>query len=211
MFTKKVPETSIRRLSIYFRELTSLEKGGIISISSSALSQRLGFSDAQIRRDLSYFGQFGRSGLGYRVAKLKKVIARILGLENQVWNVALVGIGNLGSALLAYKGFRQQGFFIKVAFDTNPSKVGRIFKGVKVESLSRISSSVKRKKITIGVIAVPAQAAQDIADLLAKSGIKGILNFAPIRINVSPKITVKNVDLSMELENISYFLAARRR
>lgn len=211
MFTKKVPETSIRRLSIYFRELTSLEKKGLVSISSLGLSQRLGFSDAQIRRDLSYFGQFGRTGIGYKVSPLKKAIARILGLDNKIWNVVLVGVGNLGSALLAYKGFKEQGFFIKIAFDNNPAKIGRIVKNIKIEDLNKISTLVKENNITIGIIAVPAEAAQEVADILSKSGVRGILNFAPARVTVSPKIMVKNVDLSMELENISYFLASKKK
>lgn len=211
MLTKKIPETSIRRLSLYFRQLTNLEKGGIISISSSGLSQCLGFSDAQIRRDLSYFGQFGRSGIGYRVSELKKSIAGILGLDNKIWNVALVGAGHLGSALLAYRGFKEQGFFIKIAFDLSPHKIGRSFKGVKIEGLNKIPSLIKQKKITIGIIAVPAEDAQEVAYLLAKSGIRGILNFAPVRINVPPKVIVRNVDLSMELENISYFLVKKRK
>lgn len=211
MFTKKIPDTSVRRFSLYFRQLAGLEKSGIISISSSGLSQRLGFSDAQIRRDLSYLGQYGRTGIGYNVSKLKKAIAKILGLDSRIWNVALVGAGNLGSALLAYKGFKEQGFFIKVIFDSNPHKIGRIVKGIKIESLNQISRLIKEKDVTIGIIAVPAEATQEVADLLSKSGIKGILNFAPVRVSVSPRIILRNVDLSMELENISYFLAAKRK
>jgi redox-sensing transcriptional repressor len=209
MFSKKIPETSIRRLSLYFRQLNSLEKSGVISISSLGLSQRLGFSDAQIRRDLSYFGQFGKSGIGYPVNQLKESISRILGLDNRAWNVALVGVGNLGSALLAYNGFKDQGFFIRAAFDSNPKKIGRNFSGIKIESLKKISSLIKERKITIGIIAVPSEVAQDTAYLLSKSGVKGILNFSPARINIPGKVIVRNVDLSMELENISYFLAAK--
>ena len=194
---------------MYFRQLNSLGKSGVISVSSSGLSQRLGFSDAQIRRDLSYFGQFGRSGIGYPVNQLKESISKILGLNNRTWNVALVGAGNLGAALLAYKGFKEQGFFIRAAFDTNPKKIGRTFNGVKIESLNKISSLIKERKITIGIIAVPSEVAQETAYLLFKSGIKGILNFSPARINIPGKIIVRNVDLSMELENISYFLAAK--
>ncbi len=211
MFSKKIPATSVRRLSLYFRELANLEKNGILSVSSADLSRRLGFSDAQIRRDLSYFGQFGRSGIGYSVSGLKKSIAKILGLNNKIWNVALVGVGNLGLALLAYKGFKEQGFFIKTAFDINPHKIGREFKGIKVEDLNKISTAVKEKSITIGIIAVPAVAAQEVADTLSESGIRGILNFAPAVVNASSKIIVKNVDLSMELENISYFLTAGKK
>jgi redox-sensing transcriptional repressor len=211
MFTKKIPETTVRRLSAYFRLLSFLEKNGIVSISSSGLSQRLGFTDAQIRRDFSYFGQFGQSGIGYPVSELKKVMAKILGLDNKIWNVALVGVGNLGSALLTYKGFKQQGFFIKTAFDINPRKIGRSFRGIKIESLKKISSLVKEKNITIGIIAVPAEAAQEVANILSQSGIRGIINFAPLRINVHSRIIVRNVDLSMELENISYFLATKRK
>lgn len=211
MFTKKIPETTIRRLSLYFRQLSFLEKSGIVSISSSGLSQRLGFTDAQIRRDFSYFGQFGQSGIGYPVSELKKVIAKILGLDHKIWNVALVGVGNLGCALLAYKGFKEQGFFIKAAFDSNPRKIGRSFRGIKIGSLKKISSLIKERDITIGIIAVPSEAAQEVANILSRSGIRGIINFAPVRINVPSRIIVRNVDLSMELENISYFLATKRK
>lgn len=207
----KIPETTILRLSLYLREARRLEDMKTDFVSSRRISKELGFSDAQIRRDLNYFGQFGRSGKGYDVSRLKKVISGILGVSKRKWSVALVGVGNLGSALLSYKGFKEQGFMIKAAFDKLPDRINKTIAGLRILSAEKIVETLKRERIKIGIIAVPSDDAQKVADMLIRGGVKGILNFAPAKIQVPQenKIIVRNVDLSTELEVLSYFLSQR--
>ncbi|MBD3380094.1 MAG: redox-sensing transcriptional repressor Rex [Candidatus Omnitrophica bacterium] len=207
MATKRIPETTVKRLFIYLREVTELSEFNIRTVSSSELGERTNLSDAQVRKDLGYFGQFGVSGSGYNVLELKKALERIVGKDKR-WKVALVGVGHLGEALLSYSGFTEQGLDIVSAFDVSEDLVGASVKGVKVESFAKLREAVKENGIPMAIIAVPAGEAQKAADVLVDSGIKCILNFAPVNLDVPGKIKVNNVDLSRELEILAYFLAS---
>jgi redox-sensing transcriptional repressor len=198
---RKVPELAVPRLSQYYRAL--LESGGREVISSEDLAALTGYGAAQIRKDLTYFGQFGTPGLGYNVGELKKSLSRILGLDEE-WSVALVGVGNLGAALLGYKGLRRPGFRLAAAFDKDPEKAGRTLEGVPVHEISELPRVVSRHGIRMGVITVPASAAQEVADQLAAAGVKAILNFAPLRLKVPAEVTVHNIDVAIELERLSF-------
>jgi redox-sensing transcriptional repressor len=199
----KIPEKTVTRLSIYLRCLEELEADGITSVSSKRLAERFGLNSAQVRKDLAYFGQFGVRGLGYSVGELKHNLERILGLK-QDWEVTLVGVGNLGSALLAYRGFGARGFHLGIAFDTDPAKIGQTISGVPVADLADLVETVRAKGIKIGIITVPAPAAQGVAEHLAEAGVTAILNFAPAQITVPEGIKVQNVDLSVLLKTLSY-------
>ena len=202
---KKIPWNSINRLSLYLRELSRLEQDGKKAVSSSELADLTDFTDTQVRKDLSYFGQFGTSGTGYDVSSLKKNIGNILG-KDSVFNVILVGAGNLGTALLSYPGFRGQGFNIKAAFDIDTRKIKQKVSNVDVYDIENLQSYVKKEKIKIAILSVPAFSAQKITDMLIESGISCILNFAPIILKVSDQVLVRNVDLSSELESFSFYI-----
>src|SRR5437763_15699883 len=202
----KIPEMTIRRLSIYTRCLQQLEEDGVETISSQDLAERFSLNSAQVRKDLAYFGEFGVRGIGYYVTKLKAELQRILGLDRE-WPVALVGLGNLGSALFHYKGFSRQGFRIAVVFDDDPAKIGREIGGVPIVSTRDLAREVKTRAIQIAVLAVPADAAQAVTDDLVAAGIKAVLNFAPARLRIPDSARLKNVDLSIELETLSFYLA----
>ena len=197
---------TIRRLSIYTRCLTQLEEDGVKTVSSQELADRFSLNSAQVRKDLAYFGEFGIRGIGYQVSALKSELQKILGLDRE-WPVALVGFGNLGSALFNYKGFSRQGFRIAAIFDEDPMKAGRVVGGVPVLTMKELPREIKARSLTIGVIAVPAEAAQAVADQLAAAGVKSILNFAPTRLKVAKDVRLKNVDLTIELENLSFYLS----
>ena len=199
----KVPEKTVTRLSIYLRCLEELESSNLTTISSKELAQRFGFNSAQVRKDLAYFGQFGVRGLGYYIAELKHNLERILGLK-QDWEVALVGVGNLGSALIAYKGFQARGFRITLAFDSDPAKVGTAINEVSIQDVAKMGSILRRKKVKIAVVAVPAGVAQAAADALVEAGVTAILNFAPAQLAVPQGVKVQNVDLSVLLKTLSY-------
>ena len=199
----KIPEKTVTRLSIYLRCLEELEADGVASVSSRQLAERFGLNSAQVRKDLAYFGQFGVRGLGYYIAELKHNLERILGLK-QDWEVALVGVGNLGSALIAYKGFQARGFKIGLAFDADPAKMGQVVSDVRIAEIAALVQTVRRKKVKIAVVAVPAGAAQSVADLLVEAGVTAILNFAPAQLTVPEGVKVQNVDLSVLLKTLSY-------
>jgi redox-sensing transcriptional repressor len=209
MPNKKIPESTISRLFVYLRELTELLKVNIPTISSAELGDRLNLSDSQVRKDLGYFGQFGTSGSGYNVQDLKNALEKILG-KHKSWNVAVVGVGHLGSALLAYPGFKEHNLAVVAAFDSSSRKVGKKISGITIASTADMPQVIKNKKVSIGIIAVPAKNAQDVAQNLINSGIECVLNFAPTRLNVPENIKVKNVDVSVELETLSYFLANKK-
>lgn len=204
---KKISRNAISRLSLYLRELTRLEQNGKKAISSSELAELTDFTDTQVRKDLSYFGQFGISGTGYEVSKLKEAVRNILG-KDKVLEVVLVGVGNLGMALLSYPAFREQGFDIKAAFDIDTRKIGNKVSEVAVYDVEKIHDFLKKEKINIAILAVPAFSAQKITETLVNSGIRCILNFAPIVLKVPEDVLVSNVDLSKELEVLSYFFKA---
>ena len=206
----KIPEMTIRRLSVYTRCLLQLEEDGVKTISSQELAERFNLNSAQVRKDLAYFGEFGVRGIGYYVSGLKAELLKILGLDRE-WQVALVGFGNLGSALFHYRGFAKQGFRISAIFDDDPRKVGQVVDGVTILPMKELPREAKAKNLHIGIIAVPADAAQAVAEKLVASGVKAVLNFAPTRIKVGRDVRLKHVDLSIELETLSFYLAQSLR
>jgi redox-sensing transcriptional repressor len=206
----RIPEMTIRRLSVYTRCLLQLEEDGVKTVSSQELAERFNLNSAQVRKDLAYFGEFGVRGIGYYVSGLKAELQRILGLDRE-WPVALVGFGNLGSALVHYRGFARQGFRIVVAFDDDPAKIGREVNGVPILGSRDLAREVRARGVQIGIVAVPPEAAQAVADQLVAAGIRAVLNFAPARIRVPRDVRLKDVDLSIELETLSFYLARSSR
>jgi len=206
----KIPEKTVTRLSIYLRCLEELENDGIVSVSSSQLANRFGLNSAQVRKDLAYFGQFGVRGLGYYIGALRHNLERILGLE-QEWEVALVGLGNLGSALVAYKGFQEKGFKISAVFDRDPAKIGRRVERIPVMDASKIVPVIRKRKIKIGILAVPAVSAQVALNLLVEAGVTAILNFVPAQLTVPDSVKLQNVDLSVLLKTLSYHIVRTDR
>lgn len=201
---------TIRRLSVYTRCLLQLEEDGIKTISSQELAERFNLNSAQVRKDLAYFGEFGVRGIGYYVSGLKAELQKILGLDRE-WAVALVGFGNLGAALFRYRGFGRQGFRIVAIFDDDPAKAGRELDGVPVFASPDLAREVRAGGIQIAIVAVPAEAAQAVTDNLVAAGIKAVLNFAPVRLKVPRDVRLKDVDLSIELETLSFYLAKGSR
>jgi len=210
MVSKKIPEGTISRLFIYLRELVTLLNVNIRTISSSELGERLNLSDAQVRKDLGHFGQFGVSGSGYNTNELKSALEKILG-KNKAWNVAVVGVGHLGSALLAYPGFKERKLNLVAGFDSDERKVGKRLGEITVQPMRNMPGTIKDKKISIGIIATPRESAQEVAEKLISSGISCILNFAPASLNVPEHVKVKDVDFSREIETLSYFLADKKK
>jgi redox-sensing transcriptional repressor len=201
---------TIHRLSVYTRCLLQLEEDGVKTISSQEMADRFNLNSAQVRKDLAYFGEFGVRGIGYYVAGLKAELQRILGLDRQ-WPVVLVGFGNLGSALFHYKGFGRQGFRIAAIVDDDPGKVTREVESVPIVHSRDLAREVKTRGIQIAIVAVPAESAQPVTDQLVSAGIRAILNFAPARLKVPREVRLKNVDLSIELETLSFYLAQGAR
>ena len=206
----QAPKAVVSRLSLYLRELQHLVRDGIETINSTQLGSRLGFTNAQVRKDLTYFGQFGYPGIGYRCIELIDAIKSILG-TNQPWPVALVGVGNLGRALLGYRGFEQQGFQVVAAFDADISKAGSKVEGVPIYAMKDLGKQVKKLGIKLAILAVPALAAQEVADKLVASGVSGILNFAPVTISLPEKVGQVGVDLAIELEQLSFAVVNKQQ
>jgi redox-sensing transcriptional repressor len=198
----------VSRLSLYLRELQHLVRAGRATVSSSQLGMLFGFSDAQVRKDLAYFGHFGHPGIGYRCDELIAEIRRILGTDRQ-WTVTMVGVGNMGRALLRYKGFSAQGFRIVAAFDRDPNVIGKQVEGVPVYDPAKLGAVVRQQKIQLGLITVPAGEAQQVADQLVAAGILGIVNFAPVALSLPEKIGLVGVDLTTELEQLAFSVANR--
>jgi len=207
--TLKISEATIIRLSVYSRYLTQLDKKGIVNISSGEIAEGVGGSPAQVRKDLAYFGEFGTRGVGYNVRDLNQHIIRILGL-NKGWKVVIVGAGNLGSALTQYKGFRERGFEVVAVFDNDVNKIGLTLNGVPIFPITKLREVVKEQEARIGIIAVPSKYAQDVADHLVESGVKAILNFAPSVISVPENVELRNVDLAVNLEILTFNLALKK-
>ena len=201
---------TIHRLSVYTRCLLQLEEDGVKTISSQEMADRFNLNSAQVRKDLAYFGEFGVRGIGYYVAGLKAELQRILGLDRQ-WPVVLVGFGNLGSALFHYKGFGRQGFRIAAIVDDDPGKVAREIESVAVVASRDLAREVRARGIQIAIVAVPAESAQAVTDQLVGAGIRAVLNFAPARLKVPREVRLQNVDLSIELETLSFYLAQGSR
>lgn len=206
----KIPEATIIRLSVYSRYLSQADRRGITTISSGEIADGVGVSPAQVRKDLAYFGEFGTRGVGYNVKDLHRNIIKILGLNNR-WPVVIVGAGNLGTALCMYGGFRERGFDVVGMFDNDKFKVGHRLNGIPIYSLNDLPEVVAREHAQIGVIAVPAHSAQEVASALVKARIRAILNFAPCVLSVPKDIELRNVDLSVNLEILTFNLEFRRR
>ena len=198
-----VPHPAIRRLSLYLRQLESFEAEGRQTVSSRHLGRALGLGDAQVRKDLANFGSFGQSGVGYRVSELVARLRRILGTDRS-WDVVLVGAGNIGRALLAFKPFAEKGFRLVAVFDSDTRLHGQKFGGVVVQPPSEMFSTVKRLRARLAVIAVPAEAAQRACDALLAAGVRGILNFAPAALTVPAGVAVNDVDLVVLLEQLAF-------
>ncbi|MCK5077178.1 MAG: redox-sensing transcriptional repressor Rex, partial [Calditrichia bacterium] len=202
---KKISESTIYRLSRYYRSLEHLIEKKIETTSSDDLAEIDGITSAQVRKDLSFFGSFGKRGLGYNTRDLKDQIASILGI-NRTWNVAIIGAGNIGRALVDYQEFKKQGFIMKILLDTDPNKIGTKYHNVKIENYNNTCDLLKENNVEIGIIAVPAERAQTVADKLVEAGIKSILNFAPRSIKVPDNVKVQYENMAIELESLSYYL-----
>lgn len=205
---KRIADSTVRRLSAYLRFLEDFEGRGLTTISSDELAARGGTTSAQVRKDLSFFGSFGKRGLGYSVPELAGQLREILGLGKE-WRVIIIGAGKIGAALAQYRGFRQRGFHILAAYDSNPEKVGRLLDGIEVRDLSTLERDSAREHPDIAVLTVPAEAAQMVLDRVVKSGIKAVLNFAATQLQTPPDVTVKTVNMAMELEGLTYALTNR--
>ncbi len=205
-----VPKPVAVRFPLYLRQLEEYEADGVALVSSRQLGEKLGASAAQVRKDLACFGHFGRPGVGYPVRELVEQIKRIIGLDH-CWRVALVGAGNLGRALCRYKGFVEKGFEILAVFDKDQSKIGKHIGGKDIRPMSEFACTVRSERIELGVIAVPAREAQTVAEQMVKAGIRGVLNFAPVRLAVPQGITVCAVDLAVELQQLSFSLKSGER
>jgi redox-sensing transcriptional repressor len=205
-----VPVATVTRMALYLRELQQLQRSGQQRIQSSAIAKRLGLNDSLVRRDLSCFGQFGQRGVGYSIAGLTKAIQSILGTDRS-WNVILIGSGNLGRALSGYRGFNQQGFRLVGVFDSDPSKIGTKLGTITVSSLDDLESTVKREKVELAILAVPASSAAIVAQRLEDAGVTGILNFAPVTVRSSNSgLTVVDVDLAVELQRLAFAVVNSR-
>lgn len=198
-----IPNPAVRRLSLYLRQLEAFKKKDRRTISSKQLGESLNLTDAQVRKDLAYFGQFGHPGIGYRVDDLIAQVRHILGTD-KTWNVLLVGAGNLGRALMAYNGFEAKGFKLVSVFDADPSKVGRRQAQFTVQPMHELQATIRKLGIRLAMIAVPAEVAQEVADQVIASGIRGILNFAPVSLSVPSHIALNAVDLAVQLEQLSF-------
>ncbi len=205
---KRIADSTVRRLSAYLRFLEDFEGRGLTTISSEELAKRGGTTSAQVRKDLSFFGSFGKRGLGYSVPELSKQLRDILGLGRE-WRVVIIGAGKIGAALAQYRGFRQRGFVILRAYDSNPEKIGRTVEGMAVSDISQIERDFAREQPDIVVLAVPGEAAQRILDRVVKTGVKAVLNFAPTQLQAPADVTVKTVNMAMELESLSFALTNR--
>lgn len=207
MSRRDISEFTIRRLSLYLRRLRELREAGTEVVSSRQLADGSGTTPAQVRKDLSLFGSFGKRGRGYQVRELLETLESILGLDRQ-WRVALVGAGKIGRALLGYADLERRGFRIAAAFDTDPEKIGTSHYGVTVHPLEELEETLRAEQVEMGIIATPPAAAQDTATRLVEAGVTGILNFAPVKVDVPPEVTLRGVDVVLELEGLSFALTS---
>lgn len=207
---KKVSESTVSRLSLYLRLLLDVQESGAETVSSEDLARRSGTTAAQVRKDLSAFGTFGKRGMGYSVVELIGQLRSILGLE-QTWRVALVGAGKIGAALFGYPDFRRQGFMIRAVFDSDPRKIGQEWNGQRIQPDERLEAVLEEEAIDIVIVAVPAEAAQRVVDRAVQAGIRGVLNFAPTKLRVPEGVALKSVNMAVEMEGLSYALASEKR
>ncbi|NUO65638.1 MAG: redox-sensing transcriptional repressor Rex [Gemmatimonadaceae bacterium] len=202
---KRIADSTVRRLSLYLRFLEDFEQRGLETISSDELARRGGTTSAQVRKDLSFFGSFGKRGLGYSVPELSRRIREIMGLGRE-WRVIIVGAGKIGAALAQYQGFVQRGFHIVAVYDTAPEKIGRSWNSQTIRDIRQLERDAAQEKPDIAVLTVPSEAAQSMLDRIVKAGIKAVLNFAPVQLQAPADVTVKSVNMAMELESLSFSL-----
>jgi redox-sensing transcriptional repressor len=205
---RNIAENTVRRLSLYLRFLEEFQHEGASTVSSEALAGRGGTTSAQVRKDLSFFGSFGKRGLGYSVPQLIKRLREILGLGRR-YRVVVIGAGKIGSALAQYRGFDQRGFDIIAIFDKDPAKIGKPWNGIVVRDATQLEQDLALLHPDIAVVVTPGEVAQAVTDRLVKSGLTAILNFAPVQLSVPPHVVVKTVNLVLELEALSFALANR--
>ncbi|HZQ35511.1 MAG TPA: redox-sensing transcriptional repressor Rex [Dehalococcoidia bacterium] len=203
----EIPEVVIERLPVYARALNDLLSRGREVVSSQELGTELGVTPAQIRKDLSYFGRFGKQGRGYNVRRLLEELRQILGLERQ-WSLALIGVGRLGRAILSYGGFYPQGFHIVEAFDSDPKAVGRRIGALVIKDVSVLEETLRQTHVDIGIVAVPAEHAQAVIDTLVATGVHAILNYAPIAARVPANVHIRHIDPVLALQSMTYYLKA---
>jgi redox-sensing transcriptional repressor len=205
---KRIADSTVRRLSAYLRFLEDFEQRGSLTISSEELAKQGGTTSAQVRKDLSFFGSFGKRGLGYSVPELASQLREILGLGRE-WRVIIVGAGKIGAALAQYRGFRHRGFMILAAYDINPEKIGRQLEGAPIRDMSELEHDIERERPDIAVLTVPGEEAQAVVDRVVGAGIKAILNFAPTQLHAPADVAIKTVNMAMELEGLSFALTNR--
>ncbi len=205
---KRIADSTVRRLSAYLRFLEDFEERGLATISSDELARRGGTTSAQVRKDLSFFGSFGKRGLGYAVPELAGQLRAILGLGRE-WKVIIVGAGKIGAALARHHGFEERRFHITAAYDNDPAIIGTDLEGVTVRDAAQLEHEVHRDRPDIAVLTVPEQVAQKVADRLVRAGIRAILNFAPVQLQLPADVSVKTVNMAMELEGLSFALTNR--
>jgi len=205
---KRIAESTVRRLSLYLSFLEGIERQGLKTISSDELARLGGTTSAQVRKDLSLFGSFGKRGLGYSVPELSEKLREILGLGKQ-WRVAIIGAGKIGSALARYRGFAERGFIVTGVYDADPAKIGKRWENLTVRSIADLEKDAAKQDYDIAVVATPADDTPGVVKQVVRAGIKAILNFAPIQIAVPNDVTVRNVNMAMELEGLSFALSNR--
>lgn len=201
----EIPDVVIDRLPMYARALAVLESSGREVVSSQELGSQLGVTPAQIRKDLSYFGRFGKQGRGYNVRRLREELHQILGLDRK-WTMVVVGVGQLGRAVLSYAGFAPQGFNIVEAFDVDPSVIGQGIDHLVIKPVEQIREALAGRPVDIGIVATPAASAQSVIDALVECGVKAILNYAPIAAHVPPHVHVKDIDPVLSLQSMTFYL-----
>jgi redox-sensing transcriptional repressor len=206
--TRRIPASTVRRLSHYLRSLEDLEGTGVETVSSEELALRGQTTAAQVRKDLSHFGSFGKRGLGYKIDELRKRLRQILGVD-RVWKVALIGAGRIGSALFEYPAFESRGYQCVAIIDSDPDKIGSYWGRLQIQGPEGLEVALRELGVELAILAVPARAAQAMADRAVKAGVRGILNFAPIRLKVPPHVPVEDVNLVMQLEALSFAITQR--
>ena len=206
---KHIAESTVRRLSLYLRFLEEFEARGLATISSNELAARGGTTSAQVRKDLSFFGSFGKRGLGYNVPELERRLRRILGLERE-WRVVIIGAGKIGAALAQYGGFSDRGFRIIALYDEDAAKIGKKSDGFTVRAVSELARDNAKEPADIAVLTVPAHAAQHVADAAVRAGVRAIMNFAPVQLALPAGVALKNVNMAMELEGLSFAITNQR-
>lgn len=206
MTAPRISDSTVRRLSLYLRLLRELEDEGREIVSSRELAERSGTSPAQVRKDLSLFGSFGKRGQGYAVSALEASLVEILGLHRR-WRVGLVGVGKIGSALLGYRDLERRGFDVVAAFDNDPDKVGTTVFGVDVTDVAELEAAVRERDVEVAIVATPPEAAQEVTDRLVEAGVQGLLNIAPVKLDAPEDVKVRSMDVALELEGLSFALS----